>query len=240
MKKPKIEKGETLYRAIQLTRAAVDAAPEKNTLRMSISSDEPYLRYDFWNDEEYFEILDHAPGGVDESRLKTGLPILFNHDRDKHLGRAPSYQNDGHKISVDAKFSESDFAQEKLKDAMSGVLPDASIGYLLEDEGVCVGAKEGVPIYKFKWKPFEASLVTIPADTTVGVGRSRQTNFRSNKTMKTETENENEERRMTQTQSEMHARKSGNSARGSPRSSAVGRTCRSTLRRKPSAVLRRG
>ena len=166
--------------------------PEKNTLRMSISSDEPYLRYDFWNDEEYFEILDHAPGGVDESRLKTGLPILFNHDRDKHLGRAASYQNDGHKISVDAKFSESDFAQEKLKDAMSGVLPDASIGYLLEDEGVCVGAKEGVPIYKFKWKPFEASLVTIPADTTVGVGRNRQTNFRSKKNMKTETETETE------------------------------------------------
>jgi hypothetical protein len=163
---------ERLFRTAVIEKDSIDA--EKKTLRMSISSDVPYLRYDWWNDEEYYELLSHAPGDVDESRLKSGLPILFNHDRDAHLGRAPEYQNDGHKITVAAKFSESDFAQEKLRDAISGVLPDTSVGYSIDDEGECVGAKDGIAIYKFKWTPYEASLVTVPADTSVGVGRNRE------------------------------------------------------------------
>lgn len=163
---------ERLFRTAVIEKDSIDA--EKKTLRMSISSDVPYLRYDWWNDEEYYELLSHAPGDVDESRLKSGLPILFNHDRDAHLGRAPEYQNDGHKITVAAKFSESDFAQEKLRDAINGVLPDTSVGYQIDDDGECIGAKDGIPVYKFKWTPYEASLVTVPADTSVGVGRQRE------------------------------------------------------------------
>lgn len=167
----KIKVPQQLRREASIERDTID--PEKKTLRMSISSDVPYLRYDYWNDEEYFEILDHTKGGIDESRLKAGLPILFNHKRDAHLGRATSFANDGHKCTVEVAFSDSEFAQEKMRDAMSGVLPDTSVGYQIEDEGECIGAKDGIPIYKFKWSPYEASLVTVPADISVGVGRHR-------------------------------------------------------------------
>lgn len=167
----KIKVPQQLRREASIERDTID--PEKKTLRMSISSDVPYLRYDYWNDEEYYEILDHTKGGIDESRLKAGLPILFNHKRDAHLGRATSFANDGHKCTVEVAFSDSEFAQEKMRDAMSGVLPDTSVGYQIEDEGECIGAKDGIPIYKFKWSPYEASLVTVPADISVGVGRHR-------------------------------------------------------------------
>lgn len=141
---------------------------------MSISSDVPYKRYDWWDDEEYWEVLDHSPEAMDTERLKSGLPILFNHDRDQHLARATSFDCNGQKCSVgDLIWSESDFAQTKKKDAESGALPTTSIGYTLQDEGVCVGAKDDLPIYKFKFKIFEASLVTVPADISVGVGRQR-------------------------------------------------------------------
>jgi HK97 family phage major capsid protein len=142
--------------------------------RMSISSDEPYLRYDWWNDEEYWEVLSHAPGDIDEAWLKAGLPILFNHARDQHLARATKYSNNGHRVEVtDFIWSESDFAKSKRADAVNGSLPDTSVGYTVDDEGECIGAKDGKPIYKFKWTPFEGSIVTVPADIKVGVGRNR-------------------------------------------------------------------
>lgn len=142
-------------------------------MRMSISSDQPYKRYDWMNDEEYWEVLDHGPGGMDDTRLKAGLPVLFNHDRDQHLGLAKSFSNDGKKCVVSSiNWSGSEFAQQKKRDAISGALPHTSVGYQLSDDGECIGKRDGIPIYKFKWAPFEASLVTVPADHTVGVGRS--------------------------------------------------------------------
>lgn len=142
---------------------------------ISICSDVPYKRYDFWNDEEYYEVLDH--GKLDDERLKGGLPILFNHDRDQHLARAAGYVNDGHKVTLDAssfKWASGDLAANKKADMESGALPDTSIGYEITGDGVCIGAKDELPIYKFPFKIYEASLVTIPADSTVGMGRQRE------------------------------------------------------------------
>lgn len=165
---------EQLFRTASVAFAKREGAAEGDAqeLTMSISSDEPYKRYDWMNDEDYYEVLDHAPGAVDDSRLKGGLPILFNHDRDQHLARAMSFTNDGKKITVgNLKWSAGDFAQTKKKDAESGALPDTSVGYRITDDGTCIGAKDGIPIYKFKWAIHEGSLVTIPADPSVGVGR---------------------------------------------------------------------
>lgn len=156
--------------------AVIERGEDGKPARMSVSSDTPYKRHDYWNDEWYFEVLDHGPGGLDDERLKAGLPILFNHRRDAHLARAQEYKNDGHKISLDvSKFlwASGQFAEEKRADMESGALPDSSVGYELIDDGVCVGAKDELPIYKFKWRLYEASAVTVPADISVGMGRER-------------------------------------------------------------------
>ncbi len=140
---------------------------------MSICSDVPYKRYDYWNDQEYYEVLDHSK--MDSERLDAGLPILFNHDKDQFLARATSYSCDGKRCAVsDLIWSESPEAQMRMRDAMSGALPTTSVGYSLTDEGEQIGTKNGIPVYSFGFKPYEASLVTIPADVSVGVGRQRQ------------------------------------------------------------------
>lgn len=171
MKTKTIKVPQSLYRSASVR---VMGEGEEKSFSMSISSDVPYLRYDYWNDEEYYEVLNHGPDGMDDTRLKAGLPILFNHGRDNHLARATSFTNDGHKCEVSGLiWSESDFAKVKRADALSGALPDTSVGYAITDDGECIGAKDGIPIYQFKWQPYEASLVTIPADISVGVGRQR-------------------------------------------------------------------
>lgn len=160
---------ETLFRSAEINKSSDGAE-----FTMSVSSDEPYKRHDWRSDEDYWEVLDHSPGGISDARLKAGLPILFNHDRNQHLARATEYEVDGHKCTVkNLIWSESEFAQTKKKDAMSGALPDTSVGYRIIDDGVCIGEKDGLPIYKFKWEIHEGSLVTIPADITVGAGRSK-------------------------------------------------------------------
>lgn len=182
--KRQIETGKTLYRSAPITRAAIDA--DLRTVRLSISSDVPYLRQDIFG-SAYYECLDHSPGGVVTDRLTAGTALLFNHDTSKHIGRNTSFENDGHKITVTSKFSRSVFAEEKWQDVVDGILVDTSVGYQVLSAEETDDEIEGVPVYKMKWLPLEASLCPIPADYTVGVGRSHQTSNQPNNTMTTET-----------------------------------------------------
>lgn len=146
---------------------------EDGTIRLSISSDRPYLRYDWWNDEEYYEKLDHDPQGCDLTRITAGTALLFNHDRNAHLGLITKPELGGGKCHVEAKISEAPDCESHRMRIKEGILKDSSIGYELIDDGEDDGEIDGIPVYRFKWRPFEASLVTIPADISVGVGRER-------------------------------------------------------------------
>lgn len=146
---------------------------DKKTVRLSISSSEPYLRYDWLADEEYYEELDHSPEGVDLSRLKNGAALLYNHDRHILLGTLSNPTIENGRCYVEARMSEAaDVASYKTK-VEEGILKDTSIGYSLLDGGKVVGKRGGIPIYKFRFSIHEASLVTIPADISVGAGRQR-------------------------------------------------------------------
>ncbi len=157
---------------------------EDGTIRLSISSDEPYLRYDWWADEEYYEVLDHSSEGVDVSRITKGTALLFNHDRDVQLGTINTPVLENGRCYVTAKMSDADDVASYRQRVNEGILKDTSIGYNLLDEGTCTGAKDGIPIYKFRFAINEASLVTIPADTSVGVGRQRSTKDAEGKDIK--------------------------------------------------------
>lgn len=152
------------------------ADKESGTIRLSISSSEPYLRYDWWTDEEYYEVLSHEPGDVDMSRLNAGTPLLYNHKRDIQIGRNTGFEIKDGKCYVDAKVSLAPDVESYRIKIDEGILIDTSVGYHVSDEGECIGAKDGIPIYRFKWFPYEASMVTIPADISVGKGRQRDHN----------------------------------------------------------------
>lgn len=146
---------------------------EDGTIRLSISSDEPYKRFDWWNGEEYWEVLDHTGGGADLTRIVAGTALLYNHDRDVQLGKIQSPEMTDGKCFVKATLSAAKDVEDYRTRITEGILKDCSVGYEIEDQGEDIGEKEGLPVYRFAWTPFEASMVTIPADITVGVGRER-------------------------------------------------------------------
>lgn len=167
-----------------LFRMGESAIKENGEMELSISSSTPYKRYDWRADEEYYEVLKHSPESVDTERLKAGAALLFNHDRNIQLGTisAPEFR-DG-KCFVKAKLSAAEDVKSYRTRIDEGILKDTSVGYQIVDEGECTGAKDGIPIYEFRWLPHEASLVTIPADITVGVGRARAHEIAEHKEIK--------------------------------------------------------
>jgi HK97 family phage major capsid protein len=164
-------------RTLTLSRAQI--REEARTVDLAFSSEEPVLRG--WG----IEILDHSPGAMRMDRANQGIPILFNHDRNTHLGVIEACcLGDDKKARGVARFSRSALAEEKWRDVSDGILKDVSVGYAvhfvkeipnkeLPPDLVKMAAREKLPVYRITdWEPFEASLVTVPADPTVGVGRT--------------------------------------------------------------------
>jgi HK97 family phage major capsid protein/HK97 family phage prohead protease len=159
----KIKVPAQLFRSAQFDRASVDT--ENRTVSLSVSSDEPYERY-FGT-----EILSHKSDSVRLGRLKSAGALLFNHDRDAHIGRVLSASVDGSKLNVVVKFSKSALGQEKFQDVQDGILGEASIGYEIHKMEEDADEKSFTAT---DWEPYECSMVTVPADFSVGVGRAME------------------------------------------------------------------
>lgn len=158
---------DTLHRSASI----LPATGEKKEVRVSISSSEPYLRYDWGMGDYYWEILDH--NRMHTERLKDGLPMLWNHDSDVHLGRASDYACDGNKCDVGGLiWAAGEFAENKKADIESGALRTTSVGYKVDEEGEEIGTKDGYPIVRFGFTPHEFSWAPVPADISLGYGRS--------------------------------------------------------------------
>jgi HK97 family phage major capsid protein/HK97 family phage prohead protease len=150
------------------TARAEDVSVENESLTFSFSSEFPVDRG--WG----MEILSHAPGAMDMTRLKTSAPLLFNHDRDLQLGVIEeAWIGTDRRGYCKVKLSRSDFAQDKLKDIQDKILVNVSFGY--EIKSIVLNSDEAGkhPEYLVtEYMPYEVSFVTIPADYTVGLGRS--------------------------------------------------------------------
>lgn len=134
-------------------------------IRISFSSEEPYERY--WG----IEILSHSADAIQMDRVANGVPWLFNHDPDKPIGRLVNWRIENGKLYADPVFGRSQFAQEMKAEIEYGILPDTSIGYMINDLEM-IKKEDGKEHYLVtRWMPYEGSTVTIPADYTVGMGR---------------------------------------------------------------------
>lgn len=148
---------------------------EERTFILSFSSEEPY--------ERFFgpEILDHGEGAADFTRLNEIGVLLFNHNYDKVVGRILRAEvKDGRGEAV-VKFDDDEFSEVIYKKVESGTLKGVSVGYIVDNwEEVKKGQKskdgrfEGPCFIALKWRAFEISIVSVPADATVGVGRSAE------------------------------------------------------------------
>jgi HK97 family phage major capsid protein len=153
-----------------VTRAAADAEPE---ISIALSSDTPIEREN-WFGDRFVEILDHSAGAIDMSRAKQGLPLLLNHDTDEQVGRIEKLKvgDDGVLRGV-VRFSRSALGQEVRQDVLDGIRVETSIGYDIQDRKEEQPKGEILKITAIRWMPMEGSLVPVPADVTVGVGRDR-------------------------------------------------------------------
>jgi len=136
---------------------------DDRSIDFPFSSEYPVARY-FGN-----EVLSHGMESANLSRLNDGAPLLFNHDPDRVLGVVERAWIDGEKKRGYAKvrFSRNKFAQEVLDDVRDGILRGVSFGYSIDK----MEEREN-DFVATQWSPYEVSVVSIPADPTVGVGRS--------------------------------------------------------------------
>lgn len=140
-------------------------------VRMSISSEKPVER------SYGMEILDHDERSIDLSFLNSGnAPLLLDHDPEKQIGVIESVNLDtsARRLRATVRFSKGALGSEVLGDVRDGIRKNVSIGYRVgrmeRDEKV-----EGGNAYRARaWTPMEASIVSIPADETVGVGRKAE------------------------------------------------------------------
>jgi HK97 family phage major capsid protein/HK97 family phage prohead protease len=157
------------YRSFPIERRQIDEA--KRTVDLSFSSEEPVER--FWG----VEILDHDASSVNLRRLKRGGPLLIDHDMKKLVGAIEEVKIDesDRKGRARVRFGRSDTAKEIFNDVLDGIRSNVSVGYQINDV-VLEQEKKGEPsVYRVKnWEPYEISLVSVPADITVGVGRGSQ------------------------------------------------------------------
>jgi len=136
---------------------------DERTIEFPFSSEYPVARY-FGN-----EILSHEMDAANLERLNDGAPLLFNHDPDRIIGVVERAWVDGEKKRgyVNVRFSRNKQAQEVLADVRDGILRGVSFGYSIDK----MEQREN-DFVATRWSPFEVSVVSIPADPTVGVGRS--------------------------------------------------------------------
>jgi len=145
------------------TEATEFRSVKARTFEFPFSSEYPVARY-FGN-----EVLSHDVEAANLMRLNDGAPLLFNHNPDKVVGVVERAWIDGEKKRGYAKvrFSRNKFAQEVLDDVKDGILRGISFGYAIEK----MEEREG-DFVATQWSPHEISVVSIPADPTIGIGRS--------------------------------------------------------------------
>lgn len=160
-------KTEKFFRAATLERAEGDE--ESRSIDLAFSSQEPY--------ERFFgvEILDHSRGAPKMDFLGGGrAPLLLEHDRACQIGVIEkAWIGDDMVGRATVRLGKGTLAEEVWQDIKDGIRTCVSVGYSVDRMVLEEEVKDGPDIFRVtEWTPLEVSIVSIPADQTVGVGRS--------------------------------------------------------------------
>lgn len=143
----------------------------ERTVEFSFASAQPVERW-FGN-----EILDITSDACDLSRLNNAGACLVNHDWTDQVGavtKAWLDPKDG-KARCAVKFSRGARGQEIFDDIKDGIRRLVSVGYIVRKMEL-VSVERDVETHRVTdWQPYEVSVVAVPADTSVGVGRAQPT-----------------------------------------------------------------
>lgn len=152
------------FRELQIRAAGIDA--DARTVELAFSSESPYERW--WG----IEVLDHAASSVRLGRLNSGGALLVDHDSNYHVGviERAVVGNDRVGRAV-VRFGKSQRADEIFQDVIDGIRSLVSVGYRIHEAVLEKTSDAGDSYRVTDWEPYEISLVSVPADPSVGVGR---------------------------------------------------------------------
>ncbi len=163
----KLELNQPQSRELNLTNERSAINEEARTVELAFSSEAPYERW------YGVEILDHTEGSINFSRLNNGAALLLGHDTRTQIGVVErAWLDADRKGRAIVRFSKSALAEEIFQDVKDGIRRLVSVGYSVEDYAY-LGEVNNQDNYRMtKWTPYEISIVPVPADASVGVGRN--------------------------------------------------------------------
>lgn len=155
---------ELLHRAIHMQPKAV--SEDKRTVEIAVSSELAVDR-SFGR-----EILVHESQAIDMGFVASGrAPLLLDHDPEKQIGVIESVElSEDRVLRAKVRFGRSALAQEVFQDVVDGIRSNVSVGYRVNKMERSTTNKDEYLVRS--WSPLEVSVVSIPADPSVGVGRS--------------------------------------------------------------------
>ncbi len=149
----------------QLRTATIDAAPgEDRTIRLAFASETPVERG--WG-TEVLEVTDSA---IRADRLNGGsVPLLLDHDMTRQIGVVESWGIEDGVARANVRFGRGALASEVLADVQDGIRRNVSVGYQIHK----INESKGI-MRATSWEPVEISIVSVPADASVGIGRAAE------------------------------------------------------------------
>lgn len=155
---------EVLHRAIDMAAKSIDE--KKRTVEIAVSSELAVDR-SFGK-----EVLVHEQNAIDMAFLGSGrAPLLLDHDMERQIGVIESVELSGDRVlRAKVRFGRSALAQEVFQDVVDGIRSNVSVGYRVNKMERSASNKDEYLVRS--WSPLEVSVVSIPADPSVGVGRS--------------------------------------------------------------------
>ena len=145
---------------------------EARTVELSFSSEVEYRRW------YGVEILSHEDGHCDLTRLNNKAPALWMHDWDDMRGviEPGTARIDSDRVGrCTIRLSKNSTGEALLQDIADGIVTKVSVGYMVHGIKL-TEERDDVDVFTVNaWEPYEVSLVSVPADDSVGVGRSAKT-----------------------------------------------------------------
>lgn len=180
-------------RSLQVDRAAIDV--EARTVTLAFASETPVER--LWG----IEVLDCTASAMRQGRLRSGANLLCDHNGRDVVGVIESVEIGADKVCrAVVRFGKSARAQEVFQDVIDGIRRNVSVGYLVH-RAILAEERDGLETYRITdWEPYEISLVSVPADASVGVGRSLATSAQATPAATSTTPSPTEENRAMTTE----------------------------------------
>jgi phage head maturation protease len=147
---------------------------ESRLVRLSFSSEEPVTRQSLFGDA-WVEVLGHAAEEADFSRLNNAAPVLYNHDRSERENRIGVVERawiENGRGYAEIRLSKRAEVEGLWQDVRDGILRNVSVAYRINERKLIEEPENQPARYRVaRWTPMEISLVDIPADASVGIGR---------------------------------------------------------------------